>query len=139
MQMKHYKYSELTDKIIEAFYCVYHELGFGFLESVYQNALYLELLKRGFRVEAQKAINVYYQTQLVGKYRADLIVDDLIILELKAADYLVHENELQLINYLKSTDKEVGLLLNFGVKPEIRRKAFDNRRKKISYKINSNE
>ena len=128
--MKIYKYNELTDKIIEAFYCVYNELGFGFLESVYQNALYFELLNRGFQVEAQKAINVYYQTQLVGKYRADLIVNDLIILELKAADYLVHENELQLINYLKATDKEVGLLLNFGVKPEIRRKAFDNSRKK---------
>jgi len=129
--MKEYKYKELTDKIIEAFYCVYNELGFGFLESVYQNALYFELLKRGFNVEPQKAINVYYQTHLVGKYRADLLVNDLIILELKAADYLVSENELQLINYLKATDKEVGLLFNFGVKPEIRRKAFDNDRKKL--------
>jgi len=125
-----YKHKELTDKIIEAFYCVYNELGFGFLENVYQNALYFELQKRDFEVEAQKAINVYYQTYLVGKYRADLVVNNLIILELKAADYLVPENELQLINYLKATDKEVGLLLNFGMKPEIRRKAFDNNRKK---------
>jgi len=127
--MKEYKHKEITDKIIEAFYCVYNELGFGFLENVYQNALYYELLKRGFDVEAQKPINVYYQTHLVGKYKADLIVNDLIILELKAADYLVSENELQLINYLKATDKEVGLLFNFGMKPEIRRKIFTNDRK----------
>ena len=135
--MKEYKHKELTDKIIEAFYCVYNELGFGFLESVYQNALYFELLKRGFNVETQKTINVHYQTHLVGKYKADLLVNDLIILELKAADYLVSENELQLINYLKATDKEVGLLLNFGTKPEIRRKAFDNDRKKhLKEKLN---
>jgi GxxExxY protein len=129
--MEKYKHKELTDKIIQAFYSVYNELGFGFLENVYQNALYFELQSRDFKVVPQKAIDVYYQTQLVGKYRVDLVVDDLIILELKAADYLVPENELQLINYLKAPDKEVGLLLNFGMKPEIRRKAFDNSRKKI--------
>ena len=128
--MEGYKYKELTDGIIQAFYCVYNELGFGFLENVYQNALYYELCNRGLGVEPQKAIDVYYQTKIVGKYKADLIVNDLVILELKAADYLVPENELQLINYLKATDKEVGLLLNFGMKPEIRRKAFDNDRKK---------
>ena len=130
--MEQYKHKELTDKIIQAFYGVYNELGFGFLENVYQNALYFELLKKGFNVEPQKAIDVYYQSQLVGKYRADLVVNDLIILELKAVDYLVEEHELQLINYLKATDKEVGLLLNFGKKPEIRRKIFDNEKKKIS-------
>ena len=128
--MKEYKYKDLTDKIIQAFYCVYNELGFGFLENVYQNALYFELLNKGFNVEPQKAIDVYYQTQLVGKYKADLIVNDLVILELKAVDFLLVEHELQLINYLKATNKEVGLLLNFGMKPEIRRKAFDNERKK---------
>jgi len=127
--MGKYKHKELTDKIIHAFYCVYNELGFGFLENVYQNALYFELLNNGFKVEPQKAIEVYYQTQLVGKYKADLVVNDLIILELKAVDYLVEEHELQLINYLKATNKEVGLLLNFGMKPEIRRKAFNNERK----------
>ncbi|MCL2312585.1 MAG: GxxExxY protein [Firmicutes bacterium] len=128
--MKNFKYKDLTAKIIEAFYCVYNELGFGFLENVYQNAFYFELIKRGFKVESQKAINVYYQRYLVGKYKADLVVNDLIILELKAADYLVSENELQLINYLKATNKEVGLLFNFGMKPEVCRKAFDNDRKK---------
>jgi len=129
--MGEYKHSELTDQIIQAFYCVYNELGFGFLENVYQNALYFELSKKGLNVEAQKSIDVYYQNQVVGKYKADLIVDDLIILELKAVDALVAEHELQLINYLKATDKEVGLLLNFGMKPEIRRKAFDNSRKNL--------
>ena len=129
--MEKYKHKELTDKIIQAFYCVYNELGFGFLENIYQNALYFELLNRGYKVEPQKAINVYYKTQLVGTYRADLVVNDLIILELKAVDCLIEGHQLQLINYLKATDKEVGLLLNFGMKPEIRRKAFDNSRKKI--------
>jgi GxxExxY protein len=132
--MKEFKHKGLTDKIIEAFYCVYNELGFGFLENVYQNALYFELINRNFNVEPQKAIDVYYQTQLVGKYKADLIVNDLIILELKAVDCLVEEHEFQLINYLKATDKEVGLLLNFGMKPEIRRKAFDNDRKKHNFR-----
>ena len=127
--MENYKHKELTDIIIQAFYCVYNELGFGFLENVYQSALYFEFQSRDLKVEPQKAIDVYYQTQLVGKYKADLVVNDLIILELKAVDFLVAEHELQLINYLKATDKEVGLLLNFGMKPEIRRKAFDNNRK----------
>ncbi|MDR0829488.1 MAG: GxxExxY protein [Prevotellaceae bacterium] len=133
--METYKHKELTNSIIQAFYCVYNELGFGFLENVYQNALYLELLKKNLKVEPQKAINVYYNNQIVGKYRADLIVNDLIILELKAVECLVEEHELQLINYLKATDKEVGLLLNFGMKPEIRRKIFD--KKKISVNLSN--
>ena len=128
--MENYKHNELTDKIIEAFYCVYNELGFGFLENVYQNALYFELLSKGFKVEPQKNIDVYYQTHRVGMYKADLMVNDVIIVEIKAVDCLVKEHELQLINYLKATDSEVGLLLNFGMQPEIRRKAFDNSRKK---------
>ncbi|MEA4937947.1 MAG: GxxExxY protein [Paludibacter sp.] len=120
---------ELTDRIIGAFYKVYNELGFGFLENVYQNALYLELTNEGFSVEAQKPIDVYYQNRVVGKYKADLVVNEDIILELKAVDYLVKEHELQLINYLKATEIEIGLLLNFGAKPEIRRKIFTNDRK----------
>ena len=135
--MEDYKYKELTDKIIHAFYNVYNELGFGFLENVYQNALYFELQNQGFKVEPQKMIDVYYQTHLVGKYKADLVVNDLVILELKAVDFLVEEHELQLINYLKATDKEVGLLLNFGMKPEIRRKVFDNSRKNLRKSVKS--
>jgi len=124
-------YRALTDNIIKAFYNVYNELGFGFLENVYQNALYYELIKNQFKVEAQKIIKVYYKNQIVGNYKADLIVDDVIILELKAVEYLIEEHELQLINYLKATNIEIGLLLNFGKKPEIKRKIFTNDRKNL--------
>jgi GxxExxY protein len=119
-------HKELTDKILKAFYDVYNELGFGFLEKVYQNSLFLELRNRGFQVEAQKQIKVHFKGIEVGEYYADLVVDNLIILELKAADGIVPEFENQLINYLRGTDKEVGLLLNFGIKPEFRRKVFEN-------------
>ena len=122
-------HKELTDEIIKAFFDVYNELGYGFLEKVYQNSLYIELKSRGFRVDAQKQIKVHYKGTEVGEYYADLIVNDLIILELKAADVLVKEHEWQLINYLRGTNVEVGLLLNFGIKPEFRRKVFDNARK----------
>ena len=122
-------HKELTDEIIKAFFDVYNELGYGFLEKVYQNSLYIELKSRGFRVDAQKQIKVHYKGTEVGEYYADLIVNDLIILELKAAEVLVKEHEWQLINYLRGTNVEVGLLLNFGIKPEFRRKVFDNARK----------
>ena len=129
--MEKYINNELTEMIIKAFYNVYNELGFGFLENVYQNALFFELKNNRLKVEAQKAITVYYQNQIIGNYKADLLVNDTIILELKAVDFLLEEHELQLINYLKATDIEIGLLLNFGKKPEIRRKIFTNDRKKI--------
>ena len=117
---------ELTQSVLKHFYVVYNELGYGFLERVYQNALYYELKDNGFKVEAQKKIKVYYKKVEVGEYYADIIVNDLVILELKAQDYLVEENEFQLLNYLKSTNCEVGLLLNFGKKPEFIRKVFQN-------------
>ena len=129
-KVEKYLHKKLTDRIIKSFYLVYNELGFGFLENVYQNALYLELKNNQINVEAQKPIQVYYQNQLVGNYKADLIVDNTIILELKAVEFLLEEHELQLINYLKATNIEIGLLLNFGKKPEIRRKIFTNDRKK---------
>ena len=121
---------DLTDLIIKTFYDVYNELGYGFLEKVYQNSLFIELKARGLNVEAQKQIKVYYKNVAVGEYYADLIVNDAIILELKATEVIVKEFEFQLINYLKATDIEVGLLLNFGVKPEFRRKVFENDRNK---------
>ncbi len=123
-----YKHKELTSSIIGCFYDVYNELGYGFLEKVYENALKYELEKRGFYVENQKPIKVYYDDILVGEYFADLIVNNKVIIELKAADALCEEHEYQLINYLKATEIEVGLLLNFGKKPEIRRKIFSNRK-----------
>ena len=122
-------HKELTDQILKAFYDVYNELGYGFLEKVYQNALYLELKSRGFHVEAQKQIKVYYKNVAVGEYYADLIVNDLIILELKATEVIVKEFEFQLINYIRATEIEIGLLLNFGAKPEFRRRIFENTRK----------
>ncbi|MDP1676531.1 MAG: GxxExxY protein [Bacteroidota bacterium] len=124
-------HQNITDKIIKAFYNVYNELGFGFLEKVYQNALFLELTTMGLNCEKQKQIKVYYNEQVVGEYFADIIVNDCVILELKAAETIVEEHEYQLINYLKATEIEVGLLLNFGRKPQFRRKLFTNDKKKI--------
>jgi GxxExxY protein len=123
-------HKELTDSIIKTFYDVYNELGYGFLEKVYQNAMCLELRTRGFKVEAQKQIKVYYKSKEIGDYYADILVNDLIILELKATELIVYEFECQLLNYLKGTDIEVGLLLNFGKKPDFCRKVFENARKR---------
>lgn len=122
-------YKEETDEIIEAFYEVYNTLGYGFLERVYQNALYQELKRRGFDCKAQYPIKVFFKGQEVGEYYADVLVNECIILELKAVDTLCKEHELRLINYLKATDMEVGLLLNFGERPQIRRKIYTNDRK----------
>lgn len=122
-------HKELTKSILKIFYDVYNELGYGFLERVYQNALFYELKENGFKVEAQKKIKVFYKEIEVGDYIADIIVNDLIILELKAQECLVEANEFQLINYLKSTECEVGLLLNFGKKPEFIRKVYQNYKK----------
>jgi GxxExxY protein len=125
-------HKDLSQQIINVFYHVYNELGYGFLEKVYQNAMLMELNSRGYKVEAQKQIKVYYKNFMVGEYYADLIVDETIIIELKATEFLVVEHEAQLINYLKGTMIEVGLLFNFGKKPEFRRKVFENSRKVIS-------
>ena len=121
-----YLHAGITSKIISCFYKVYNELGYGFLEKVYENALKIELENNGLNVEKQKPIAVYYNEYLVGEYFADLIVENKVILELKAAESLCEEHEFQLINYLKATDIEVGLLLNFGKKPQISRKIFTN-------------
>lgn len=124
-------HEDLTGSIIKVFYSVYNELGFGFLEKVYQNAMMIALKDEGFKIEAQKKIDVLFWGEVVGEYYADIVVNDLIILELKAAETLVQEHELQLINYLKATSMEVGLLLNFGSKPELKRKIFTNDNKKL--------
>ena len=125
----HLLHQDLTSLILKTFYEVYNELGYGFLEKVYQNALLIELRKNGLEASPNKKIKVYYKGENVGDYCADIIVNDTIILELKAADYIVDEFENQLLNYLKGTDCEVGLLLNFGKKPEFRRKIYENKRK----------
>jgi GxxExxY protein len=117
---------DLTQDIIRIFYEVYNELGYGFLERVYQNALFYELKANGFDAKAQHKIKVFYKEVEVGEYICDILVNDLIILELKAQEQLIEANEFQLINYLKATDYEVGLLLNFGKKAEFKRKIFQN-------------
>jgi GxxExxY protein len=113
------------------FYKVYNELGYGFLEKVYENALYLELTAMGLYCEKQKPIKVHYNGEIVGAYFSDIIVNNAVILELKAAETLIEEHELQLINYLKATEIEVGLLLNFGKEPQFKRKLFTNDKKQI--------
>ncbi len=123
-----YKHTELTDKIIKAYYKVYNTLGYGFLEKVYENAMFIELKKMNLFVQKQKNISVFYESEEVGDYYADLIVDEKVIIELKAAEGLCEEHECQLINYLKATEIEVGLLLNFGKQPELRRKIFSNKK-----------
>jgi len=124
-----YKHSDLTEQIIAAFYAVYSALGYGFLEKVYVKSLLIELNRKGLKANDELPIHVYYQGQLVGEYYADIIVNDLVILEIKAAKALATEHEAQLLNYLKATPYEVGLLLNFGPKPETKRRSFDNSRK----------
>ena len=120
------KYEEITNKIIEAFYKVYNELGYGFLEKVYENALVYELTKMGLDVRNQFTITVLYDDIIVGDYYADIVVENKVIIELKAAKILCEEHEIQLVNYLKATDIEVGLLLNFGEKAEFKRKVLTN-------------
>jgi len=129
-QLKHEK---LTEQIIKAFYKVYNTLGYGFLEKVYENALAIELRRTGLGVAQQHPIKVYYEGELVGDYYADLIADNTIIVELKAADAVSEAHEAQLLNYLKATEIEVGLLLNFGPKLEFRRKIFTNDKKKLGH------
>lgn len=122
-------HKEITDKILKGFYNVYNKMGHGFAEKVYENSLYIELKKLGLKPEKQKKIEVYYDGEHVGEYFADIMVNDCVILELKAASGIIAEHEAQLLNYLRATDAEVGFLLNFGLKPQFKRMAFLNSRK----------
>lgn len=121
----------LTRRIIRAFYKVYNTLGYGFLEKVYEKSLLIELKTQGLVCTSQSPIKVYYNDLNVGVYYADIIVEALIILELKASEGISEEHEFQLINYLKATDLEIGLLLNFGKTPQFKRKIFTNNPKNI--------
>jgi GxxExxY protein len=124
-----FKYKELTEVVICCFYTVYNALGYGFLEKVYENSLFHELSKQGISALSQHPITVFYDNKMVGEYYADVVVENSLLVEIKAARNILPEHEAQLLNYLKATEIEVGLLLNFGPKPEFRRKAFDNARK----------
>ncbi len=123
------KHADLTGVVIGSFFKVYNTLGYGFSEKVYERALAIELRKAGLQVESQKSITVYYESDIVGEYVADMLINQAVILELKAVRQLAEEHETQLLNYLKATSIEVGLLFNFGVKAEHKRKVYDNERK----------
>lgn len=129
--MSNLLHSEITGSILDCFFKVYNTLGYGFLEKVYERALLIELQEAGLRFSAQFPIKVYYEEELVGDYFADILVEEKVIIELKAAEATCEEHEFQLISYLKATDMEVGLLLNFGKKPQYKRKVFSNNRNKI--------
>lgn len=117
------EHKELTEKIIACAYRVYNKMGAGFLESVYEKCLVIELRRLGLMAEVQKAINVFYEKELVGEFLADMIVNDTVILELKSIRQLAKAHEVQLVNYLVATGKSVGLLINFGEdKVEVKRK-----------------
>jgi GxxExxY protein len=126
---KEYPHADVTERIIKGFYTVYNSLGYGFLESVYEKALQYELQDGGLQVDAQTAIAVHYRGHVVGEFRADLVVNEVVIVELKAAKEMDPAFEAQLLNYLKATKVEIGLLLNFGPRPTVRRFVFDNARK----------
>lgn len=129
------KHGEITDVILHVFYKrVYAQLGYGFLEKVYENAMVHELRQSGLSTVQQKRIDVYYDGIIMGEYLADLVVEDKVIVELKAASQLLPQHEAQLLNYLRATQYEVGLLLNFGPKATHRRRVFDNSRKSITWR-----
>ena len=130
MTNENYIHSDITEKIIKAFYNVYNKLGYGFLEKVYENAMLIELTKFGLNCKNQFPIEVFYDEKKVGEYFADIIVNDSVIVELKAAENLCEEHECQLVNYLKATEIEVGLLLNFGKEPQLKRKVLTKDHKK---------
>jgi GxxExxY protein len=123
-------HSELTSQIIKGFYNVYNELGYGFLEKVYENAVLIELRNQGLHCIPQHPIEVYYNNCKVGFYIADIVVENSVIIEIKAAENLCEEHEAQLTNYLRATTIEVGLLLNFGKKAQFKRKVFSSEYKK---------
>ncbi len=123
------KHSELTGTFLRAFFQIHKEMGFGFSEKVYEAALEVLLKELGLIPERQKEIKVYYHGKQVGDYKADMIVNDVVLLEIKSVEKLIDAHDAQLLNYLKSTEIEVGLLLNFGHQAEFHRKIYDNSRK----------
>jgi len=119
------KHQELTRKIVDAAYHVHKSLGYGFLEKVYQNALMIELRRRGLFAASEKPLRIHYEAEVVGDYVCDVVVEEKVILELKAVKQIDQIHEVQLVNYLKGTGIEVGLLINFGPSIQIKRKVFD--------------
>jgi GxxExxY protein len=135
--MEERQHSRITDHVICCYYNVYNKLGYGFLEKVYEKALLIELKGRDVSAVPQHPIIVHYEGHIIGEYFSDLLVENKVIVEIKATRNFLPEHDAQLLNYLKATDIEVGLLLNFGPKPEVRRKAFSNTRKANRMLINA--
>ncbi|MBL4716015.1 MAG: GxxExxY protein [Bacteroidia bacterium] len=127
-----YLHSDTTQLILKAYYAVYNNLGFGFLEKVYENALLIELRKLGLACSKQCPIEVNYDDQIIGQYFADIIVHNSVIIEIKAAENICPGHECQLVNYLKATNIEVGLLLNFGKQPEFKRRVLTSQYKNLN-------
>jgi len=134
---KEYKHQELTQAIIQVFYEVYNELGHGFLESVYEEAMAIALLQKGLAVSSRNPLPVWFRGQQVGDFRADLVVGNAVIVELKAGRALEPAHEAQLLNYLKASTIELGLLLNFGPAPKVKRMIFGNDRKKMHLPVSA--
>ena len=130
MNQEKYLHQDLAEEIIKSFYNVYNELNYGFLEKVYLNAMLIELKDNNLIAQSEKPINIYYKNHVVGIYFPDIVVNDTILIELKAVEILEDKHVIQMINYLKVSKYEVGLVLNFGKSPEINRKIYTNDRKK---------
>lgn len=126
MTNRNYLYSETTQIINQAFYTVYNTLGFGFLEKVYERAMLIELKNAGLQCAQQQLVKVYYKGEQIGHYYADIIIENKIIIGLKAVEALCEEHEAQLVNYLRVSKIEVGVLLNFGKKPQHKRRVLTN-------------
>jgi GxxExxY protein len=122
-------HKEITETILKAFFQVYCELGYGFLERIYQIAMEMTTRQLGLNIQRQAPVKVRFRGEVIGSYWADLVVNDLVIVEIKAVKMLCEEHEAQLLNYLKATKYEIGLLLNFGPRPQVKRLVFDNERK----------
>jgi GxxExxY protein len=123
------KHEELTEQIIGVFYAVFRELGYGFLESVYEEAMVVSLAEAGLTISRQVAVPVWFHGKKIGEFKADLVVNNLILVELKATKRLEQVHESQTLNYLRATDFEVALLFNFGPSAQLKRLVFDNERK----------
>ncbi len=130
-----YKHSELTGQIIHLAYYVYNALGFGFVEKVYENSLAKKLREAGFSVACQVPVHVYFEGEIVGEFVADMMVNDCVIIEFKAVSKIIPIHEVQLVNYLRATEIEVGLLLNFGEAMEVKRRVFSNSLKRQGGRI----
>ena len=133
-------YKDTSDKIIKAFYKVYNTLGYGFLTNVYKNALHDELGNLKLTCQKKKTFKVYYNYKSVGFYFADLVVENCILLEIISVEDIIEEEELKLVNNLRASNIEIGMILNFGKKPQFKRKIFTNDKKKLSLEtLNSYE